>query len=190
MSVKTYATKAEWRVACLAAAQGVFSAQTERDLAEARLSAAVQEHDELLDNPPAEPRSDSSVVGTDIESPAAVAPTVAIVSPPAAAIPAVPPRPVGGINASAVPSKSSGYSARVAVLVFFGAQNVPVMQEQAVNLFAKSGYVAGTIRQAMYDLTSSKHKTLDRTPTGLQLNTAGREFLQDMRGGSAEGELL
>ena len=161
----------EWKAAvtqaldrALAATARVAAAKETVAAAEAEFAAAMAEHNALLDAAP--PGADES--GSKVDAAPSLPRQFHL--PKGAAVP-------GTVDVSAVPPRTAGYSARVAVLMFFAAQKAPVRQEVAVSLFRKAGYTEATARQAMYDLTSSKHGTLSRSPAGLEINARGLAFL-------------
>jgi len=80
------------------------------------------------------------------------------------------------VDMRAVPPLDSTSSVRDAVLVFLAAQHAPVPQDAVEAVFAMSGYSRSTVRQALYDLSSVKSATINRSAAGVILNAKGRSW--------------
>jgi hypothetical protein len=153
----------EWTSASLEAAGKIMRAKAQHDAAikeaEAAFAAALSEWNAFV-----------AASGQAAVAPSAVVPPKATSSSPL-------------IDGKAIPANGT-CTVRIAVLRFFAAQTRAVPQEGAVGLFASAGYNDGTVRQCMYDMTSVKSKTLDRSDAGLTINANGRLALALHDGGT------
>jgi hypothetical protein len=195
--------KTEIQDALLTAAQVVFVARAKRDEAQREYEFAVQAHAELIDAIWAEKRSatfatepnvdGSTIAGTSAawdaaaaraaadssvqeevatpDLPAAPAPAATAVVPPQTPSAAVAPRTT--VDAKLIPDPKMS-KARPAVLQFMAAhRHIRIPQDTVESLFERAGYDRMTVRQALYDQSSVKHRWLDRNSDGLVITTAG-----------------
>lgn len=87
-------------------------------------------------------------------------------------------RPVASrINTAAIPDSKTS-KVRPAILHFMSQNIFYIPQDMIEALFEKAGYDRATVRQALYDMTSTKLGQLERSEHGLKINPDGLSTLE------------
>jgi hypothetical protein len=81
------------------------------------------------------------------------------------------------IVTATIPEPRNSTGVRAALLRFFGGQRNYLTQEEAEGAMEKAGYDRTSVRQAIYDMTSTKVGTIDRDGQRLTINMKGRTVL-------------
>jgi hypothetical protein len=162
----------------------IFRLEDERDIIDAKISAAKQEHLELLTEPlngaqlptPAAPRQEPPVAGGSgqpaMSNGTGVISTVGAVVQPQRLVPVQP----TASEASPRVTVADERSVRRRILRFV-AEKGPVQQETVLRAIVGLGEAESTVKQAIYDMTSTKVGWLERNGDQLVLSRDGRAAL-------------
>jgi hypothetical protein len=168
-------TDEELQEGLIRAAEQILLHRHARDEADAKLRAAMSDHAALIERAVTQRKTNPS-------APSAPQPA-------AATVPASEPATQHGQNGHAnlpvrssvpIPAPDTVRSVRVAILKFLEPQRNPLTQDKIEDMFEAAGYERQTVRQALYDMTSTKVGTLTRAANGISINDGGRTQLAQL----------